>query len=971
MRTLLLCSFLLLVAAVGASWWLLASGGESLGRAGELQPIGVDGDLSADPSALVDPGGLADPSALADPGQLTATPVGAGVPLEPSLQGEPDQAAAKGVWTSSGIPPLLARTYRGRVITAEGQPQAGVAVAWLPGPEVLLAAGQVVLNRDPEEPANRFLDVLWPSLSVTHTDDEGRFTLQVEEAESRQGQRTASPGPVIVARSAAALSFLAPVADELGDIVLCRDGSFSVDVVDEDGWAVPRAWAEFDLDSSTHPACAGEWEHGMALSAGDSSLGIVVPLRSGMGTRFVSDELPRGAGLLRAGAPGYATVSRYLLENNLAKEQSPIVLHPIGSYAGRVLLENGQPLAGALVTITSTAATRTSGHHSSGFQPGDDTLLLALEGAYSRGRAGGLRDSSRTTLTDAKGRFQFEEMPLRLHDIFVQAEGQQPLRERDAAPNGPVIELRLRAAIQLSVDVRDQAGRPVEQALVEAWRGFGGKPNRLVVDPPVEPNGPFVVRNVSEIVTTVEVSAPLHGKVIESAPGGQASLAIVLPPAGAVEVQVLRDGQPLRGRKIMCNHRDRETGTVTRFLSLMTDGNGRALFDHLSPGVLTIDPSSWYGRSYFSLDMSDPLDIEVKLSELVSVVLGSQAEAVVTGQVAGGGGGISVAMVRDGEAVAKITTRGEGAFTLSAPGGSYQVLVSGEVVAHLDLAPGEQRSVVLPSPRGARIEGRLTSGGQAVSGWTVSAIGMANVPPQVVTDEQGRFVLALPGAGQWTPRLFMGSWRSRPGPDLLPVDIEPGGVALLDIELPASSISVRVVTGEGTAVNDVGITFRRVDDGASQAAASGVRGHADEHGVVRAQWLEAGTWAVEMSGGWGWVGLATEPFVLIDGAAYVHPDLVVQRACQVSGQAWATPGVLVGGGVQVLFIDEEGRRESTRIKGDGSFEITSLPPGVWQAVLAETRYSGPQVDVPSGVGQVLHLSSGQEATLELVMVPLR
>lgn len=967
MRTLLLCSFLLLVAAVGASWWLLASGDESLGRAGELQSIGVGGSPSADPSAL------------ADPGQLTAIPAGAGTPLKVTQPVRPEQAAARGVWTTTGIPPLASRTFNGRVLTPEGKPQAGVAVAWLPGPEVLLAAGLVVLNRDAEEPPNRFLDVLWPSLSVTHTDDEGRFTLNVEEAEIREGQRGRSPGPVLVARSAVALNFLAPVADELGDIVLCSDGSLSVDVVDEDGWAMPGAWAEFDLDSSTDSACAGDWEPGRALSAGDASFGIVVSLHSGVGTRFVSDTLPRGAGLLRAGAPGYGTVSRYLLEKNLAKEQPPFVLQPVGSYAGRVLTEHGQPQVGALVTITSTPATRNSGHHSSRFKAGDDTLLLALEGAYSSGPARAPKDSSRRplknlsrrTLTDDNGRFVFKEMPLRLHDVFVQAEGQQPLRERDIVPNGPVVELRLRAAVQLSVDVRDQTGRPVEHALVEAWRGFGGKPNRLLVDFRAELDGPFVVRNVSEIVTTVQVSAPLHGKVIERAQGGQESLAIVLPPAGAVEVLVMRGGLPLQGTRIACTFREDAAGSTKAYLSRTTGSDGRVRFDHLSRGVLTIDPSSWYGRAYSSLDMSESLDVAVKPGELVTVVLGSQAKAVVTGQVAGVGGGVWVVMERDGEAVAKITTRGEGAFTLSAPAGSYQVLVSGEVVAHLDLAPGEQRRVVLPSPRGARIEGRLTSGGQPVSGWTVNAIGMAQVPPQVVTDELGRFVLALPGAGQWTPRLFMGSWRSRPGPDLLPVDIEPGGVALLDIELPASSISVRVITGKGTGVTDVGITFRRVDDGASQAAASGVRAHADEHGMVRAQWLEAGTWAVEMSGGWGWVGVASEPFELLEGAAYVHPDLLVQRACQVRGQAWATPGVLVGGGVQVLFIDEEGRRESIRLDSDGSFYASSLAPGLWQVVLAETRYTDPPVDVPSGVGQLLHLSSGQEVTTELVMLPLR
>lgn len=952
MRPFLVCSLLLLAVAAGAALWLLASSDEPTDRSREPQPLTVGGIPAADSDDL------------ADLGELAAISVGAGMPLKPSSQGRSEQAAAKDGWATLCVPPLVSRTFSGRVLTSEDQPRAGVDVAWLPGAEVLLAAGLAVLNRDPEEPPSRFLETLWPHLPATRTEDDGTFTLHVEEAESHPGKPSESCGPVLVVRSADALTFLAPASDELGEIVLCSDGPFSVEVVDEEGWAVPGAWAEFDLHFITQPACAGEAKQGNAMSADYASHGIVVPLRSGLGSRFVRDDLPRGAGLLRAGAPGHSTVSRYVFEKNRTKEQSQIVLHPAGSYVGRVLTLDGQPQAGAQVTITSEPGTR---YGSRGFRSADDTILPALAGAR--------RGTTRTTLSDGDGRFLFEEVPLRLHDVFVQAHGFQPLRERYVAPDGPSIELRLRAAIQLAVEVRDLHGRPVEQALVEAWRGLGLHPNSLVVDLPVEPSGPFVVRNASEVITTVRASAPLHGEVIERVLNGQALLHLVLPPAGAVEVQVLRKGQPLPGRKIVCTLTDDDSGAFTSLRSATTNANGRARFDHLPPGTLTFEASGSSGRSFGTIgtfDAGGPLDVEVKTGELLTVVMELQSKAVVRGRIVGGSAGIQVSMERDGEHLSQTTTNSEGDFTLIVPGGSCQIRVSGEVMATLDLLPGEERDIELPGPLGARIEGRLTSGGRPVPGWTVSAFSlMGGKAPKVVTDDQGRFALTLPGAGRWTPRLSKIGGASGQGPDLQSMEIEPGGVALLDVELPTSSISVRIVDGEGTAVTDVGISFRRLDKRASPSETYGVRGRPDEQGMARAGWLEPGTWLVEVRDGWAWIGSAGEPFELLEGAAHIHPDLVVQPACRVRGQAWATPGVLVGDQVEVLFIGEEGLRESARLKDDGSFAIFWLSPGRWQVVLAEKHDSGSPVHVPSNAGQILHLVAGQEVTVELIMSPLR
>ena len=962
MRSPLLFLFALLVIAGGATLWLLTAGDDRRDGPNDARPIG------AGPGASVLTEGQAD-----EPGRLERLPAVHADAPRPLALAAADLASTGGGDASE--PTALhgaasPRTLVGRVLTPDGQPQPGVEVAWLPGPEALLATGRVAPTPDPGEAPWRRLDALWPLLASTATDEEGRFRLHVEDAESDAGRTEPRPGPVVVVRGDDALALFSPGADDLGDLVLCSDGPFSVEVVDEQGQAVPGAWAEFVLGYSSPSACVGDRPQSSATRVFRSGHGLVLTLRPDTDTRFVRDGLPRGAGRLRAGAPGRATVSRYQSAADRTKPQPQVVLQSAGRVAGRVLAPDGQPRPGARVTITSEPGTEYPVHHGSAFRPDDDPLVLALAGADDH--------ATRRALSDEHGRFAFEDIPLVLHHVFVQADGCQPLWAQELVPDGAPLELRLEAERRLEVQVRDEHGRPVDGARVEGWRGVIDDVNALHVDAPASPGDPFVVRGASERVTTVRASAPWHVEVAEQAREGRSSIRLVLPPAGAVDVLVRNGDQPVAGIEIYAKPMHADTHTPNPVGSATTGDDGHARIDHLAPGPVTVQAaaSSLFPVAPRSLDLGDDFDVEVQAGELTTVVIDGRPKAVVRGHVAGAGAGarVPVEFERDGQRAGRALTDDEGAFYQRLAAGTYAVRVSGEFVATLELAPGEERELELPAARGARIEGRISSAGQPLAGWTVSAYGnVTGSPPAAVSDEQGRFELALPGGGSWRPRLTLlhdGRVR-RQGPELAPVQIEPGGVALLDVVLPSASIAVRLVDEQGAAVTDLAVSIKRVDAGAEHSETYGVRQHPDEQGTARADYLRAGTWQVEVPHGWTWTAVAGEPFELADGAAYVHPDLVLRRACTVRGHAWAAPGVLAGDDVELLFIDDEGQREQTVIDDDGSFDISWLPPGRWQVVLVQERGGRTPVDVPPGAGQLLQLASGDDVTIDLVMSPLR
>ncbi|MFT7463874.1 MAG: hypothetical protein ACI9EF_002222 [Pseudohongiellaceae bacterium] len=258
-------------------------------------------------------------------------------------------------------------------------------------------------------------------------------------------------------------------------------------------------------------------------------------------------------------------------------------------------------------------------------------------------------------------------------------------------------------------------------------------------------------------------------------------------------------------------------------------------------------------------------------------------------------------------------------------------------------------------------------------GWTVRASGEGLTTESVVTDDRGHFMLPLPRGGVWTPRFSLkrAGRELHHSPLVEQFEVAPGRVAQLMIELPSSSLAVRVVDEQGRPAPSMDLSFIPVGGSGEFHEETRLLVKTDDQGFARHQWLHPGTWVVRIYGGQVLSPLDGKPFELNEGQALVLPDIVLQRGCTVTGQAWGAPGVRLGDDVEVLFLGDDGQRHSTTLGRDESFRMTSLPPGSWQVVLASRSNRGELIHVPAGVGQRLNLTSGQEVEIELVMLPVR
>ena len=920
------------LAVVLGAWWVLGDdegrdGGQGGHRAGEVV---------RNPAAeRVDPAEGAPapmPVAVEEP---TAAPLQASAEASPPP--EPDTSAAG--------------TYTGRLLAADGSPRGDVEVVWVPTPEVLVAAGLAEPSLDPDEPAHRPVRSLGELMPVTRTDDDGRFALTVEGAAAARPPTDAPPAglrePVIVAHAPDALAVLSTKEHDLGELTLCSEGPFSVEVVDEAGRPVPGTWAEGVLTTTRLPACesGGESQHAVVFPRG-----LVVPLHPAAPGRFERHDLPTATGTLRAGAPGHATVRRWLSRGARGKEQAPIELPREARLRGLVLGPDGAPAAGCLLTLTSDPGSNYPVHHGVGFRADDDTVLLALDGSSHRGTT--------RARTDAEGRFDVGALHPTAHDVFVEADGCDVLRVQDVVPDGTPLTLRLETERTLAVTVRDAEGRPVPGAAVTAWRGVMLDPNLLTVDPPPGSGRPFVVHGASPLVTTLEARAPWHQSVVEQVRDGEPAAELTLPRAGALRVVVTRDGAPVEDARVDVT----TEGTAPVYTSAgdeprpRTDARGHAVIEHLRPGRYdaTLAHSS-------TLECAGPVTGTVRAGEWTEVELPVRGQPVVRGRVLGATEQVTLTFALqtdDGHRNRRIRTADDGTFTRAMPSGTYDVRIQNESVATVTLAPDEEHELELPLPVGARIEGRVTCADRPVAGWTARVLGMSD---EVVSDDQGRYALDLPGAGRWTLQLFHGKQRV----DRV-VEVAPGAVAVEDLALPDTTLEARLLSSDGAPVTDVWATVKQLDATVPFPYRAGLRVKPDEQGVVRARWLPAGRWVVEVEHGWSWQERSSAPFNLHEGDRHVVPDLVLVAACTVRGHAFVAPGVALEKGT-VLFIRDDGARETTYVGHSGDYDITWIPAGRWQVALVTDT----SMAIPPGVGEVLELAPGDDVELDLVMKPLR
>lgn len=266
----------------------------------------------------------------------------------------------------------------------------------------------------------------------------------------------------------------------------------------------------------------------------------------------------------------------------------------------------------------------------------------------------------------------------------------------------------------------------------------------------------------------------------------------------------------------------------------------------------------------------------------------------------------------------------------------------------VQLAPGEQRTLVLDPPPRTVLAGRVHDGGRGVPDVLVSGDG-----PTVRTDEHGRFAVDDPVPGR--------QWLSarRPGDPFVrtvPVDVPPGGDGY--VEIPFEGLALELLarcarTGQPVAdavvhavVSATPETYRLP---AGQQTPACVARHGeglartDAEGRARLTRLPAGSYDVWLEAS-GWLPAAATPVVLREpwrpGAdepvvVLLQRGTPLELTLEDAGPLWSVrlqPGALLGdaarpAGPAPALLPVDLHRASRG--DDGPFLAHALRPGAW------------------------------------------
>lgn len=555
-------------------------------------------------------------SAAAHPGALPVEPAGAARLSLPVSDGPLWRETADGLVDARGRP-LPSRPVRGRVVDDGGAPVVGAELRVLPGARALAAldawpgwTGSP--SRGPRRPS-AVPDGLRERLPAVTSDGQGRFELSapglpgLSEAEALAPDRPARrrrglggspvartlapsddlepgwPAPLLVVRAPGFETLVRDLGDvwarggTVGDVTLERAWVLTGRVLDTAGQAISDAWIRLAPDERE----GSMWFPGLRT------------VRSGGAGRF---ELPvsagRGFSLLQVGAPGHVAVRR--------RSGGDIVLADAWPLEGRVLDEDGQPLAGALVLGAHAFELRSesTGHFSIHHWRGDDSLPQE----WALGRRLGLP----TVRSQASGRFVLDGLPHALRhaweepsrvDLYAWAPGRSLTVARGVAP-GSRVDLVLPLAAELELRIVDPAGQPLPDARVTVRR-WSGDDRELATCPVVagEQPGVMVARHVGALSQYVEATAPGCAPrgwwVGGVAPGRRGRIELTLvPDSGAtLDLLVVDDlGRPLPGVAVSAvQEGDWSLGRSRLVATGETGADGRLRLDGLAPQRAYLD----------------------------------------------------------------------------------------------------------------------------------------------------------------------------------------------------------------------------------------------------------------------------------------------------------------------------------------------------------------------------------------------
>ncbi len=520
---------------------------------------------------------------------------------------------------------------------------------------------------------------------------------------------------------------------------------------------------------------------------------------SGSEGRFLLSHLAPGQYRLEIVREGFAPIRISGVEippNSPAVHLGDLRLPAGVTIEGRVVDEQGRPLAGALVAVPSDAQ---------GEMPVQ--VETGLDGSF---RLKGLARGDR-------------------YDLHIQAEGFVPRQAPgvEAPPSEP-LRIELRRGRTLSVRVLDPDGRPVpgarlsrlESTMTNAAGGRSGHQSSTSLGETGD-EGSFQIGNLEPGVLDLMVNAdgfqPMLARglhIPEDAAAG--AVEITLVRGGVVEGQVLDgDGKPVAGARVSASLEEAEA-VPAGMSSGNTDGEGHYRLEGLVPGSyqVTVD----------SVELSDRLWAKAAVGTGVRRLdFRFPSGAQVSGQVVDSQGApvprASLSLVPVGGGyLSNTVSRADGSFTFKGvPDGDFNLRGAAPGFAltvdprEVRISGGAVQGLVLRLNRGASVAGRLLGvDPDSLEGTRVLADLRQSGHLQVlhgVVDRQGAYRIANVTPGTWNVAALLPDGRSAQGQIEVPEDTE---AVTLDLEFEDGlTLSGRVLLdGEPLAGGSIAVDGR-------------------------------------------------------------------------------------------------------------------------------------------------------------------
>ena len=524
-----------------------------------------------------------------------------------------------------------------------------------------------------------------------------------------------------------------------------------------------------------------------------------------------------------------------------------------------------------------------------------------------------------------------------------------------APPSTPGGLAAPRADRPLTGRVLDEQGRGVADATVvveglplRAQRGdltaLGTPRGRTVTDA----SGGFEFAHLEGGWLRVTAQAPGRATVAQLASGRGSYVEIVLPPAGVLEVQVVRvDGTPVPLARVRVGAR----GAVHE---AVTDERGVTAFPSLPSGAAYVVAATEDGAAGGTY-----ADALIRPGATTRVEVAIEAYPLVGGRVLDVGTGLPVTgaevhVARPGHAEVAGPTDAEGRFgpVPAAPSGTrahVAVRAPGyrPALVPVDLGgAGQDLEVEVHLERSAAWSGVVVDGsGQGVAGarvgWTDDGIA-GRAPDATITSDGGAFELPPPPPPAPGRRIALvaEAGAARAALALTP-GVEPAPPIRLVLEA-GQSVGARVVDAEGAAV--AGASLRLIPDWRSIPDRRRPGPHTSRLLAMTTTWRDALT-ATTDEGGWarivgvpdgryrpaivhGQRTVERSEVVEVDGADVDVGTLVLGTGARIAGRVEGRSGAgLAGATVRLVPVDGTSRAWSTNADSDGAYGFDDLPSG--------------------------------------------